>query len=116
MHANRKFTPKRLKKWRVKARSTAWNGFKKADSEHLAAMEAMGKRMENPQAMQAWMQEKRKEFDALPTDGPNKKSYLVDALSWRPLIFEAISARFFKCSCSLSFSSWDMVLVMMYWT
>jgi len=36
------------------------------DADHLAAMADMGKMMEDPAAMQAWMDEKEAEFNALP--------------------------------------------------
>lgn len=37
----------------------------KQDKNHLAAMEEMKKLMTDPQAMQAWMESKRKEFEEL---------------------------------------------------
>lgn len=40
--------------------------FAKADEGHLQAMEAM--RAMPPEAVQAWLEEKRQEFDALPED------------------------------------------------
>ncbi|WP_350291274.1 DUF1059 domain-containing protein [uncultured Croceitalea sp.] len=40
--------------------------FQKNDTAHLEAMNAMKTLMESPEAMQAWFQNKRKEFDALP--------------------------------------------------
>ena len=42
--------------------------FNKHDAPHLAAMDEMRKLMVDPNAMQKWMDEKRKEFDALPED------------------------------------------------
>lgn len=39
-----------------------------ADQPHLAVMADMGKMMQDPAAMQAWMQNKQAEFDALPQD------------------------------------------------
>lgn len=38
----------------------------KADKPHLDAMEEMGKMMQDPRAMQVWMQDKQAEFEALP--------------------------------------------------
>lgn len=35
----------------------------KGDEEHLVAMEAMKEKMSDPEAMKAWMEEKRKEFE-----------------------------------------------------
>jgi hypothetical protein len=42
--------------------------FQAGDTEHLKAMEQMKEKMNDPKAMQEWMEEKRKEFDALPED------------------------------------------------
>ncbi len=39
-----------------------------ADPAHAAVMAGMGKLMQDPAAMQAWMQEKEAEFNALPED------------------------------------------------
>jgi hypothetical protein len=39
-----------------------------SDRGHLEAMEKMTELMDNPQAMQEWMERKRKEFNALPED------------------------------------------------
>jgi hypothetical protein len=40
--------------------------FQKKDEAHLKAMSEMQKLMENPGAMKAWFEKKKKEFDALP--------------------------------------------------
>ena len=40
--------------------------FKQGDGEHLKAMEEMEEKINDPKAMQEWMDEKRAEFDALP--------------------------------------------------
>ena len=42
--------------------------FQKGDTAHLAAQQEMMKMMSDPDAMQKWMDEKRKEFDTLPED------------------------------------------------
>ncbi|HEY3310334.1 MAG TPA: hypothetical protein VGK00_01730 [Anaerolineales bacterium] len=42
--------------------------FTKKDAPHLEAMNNMMKMMSDPNAMQKWMDEKRKEFDSLPED------------------------------------------------
>ncbi len=42
--------------------------FQKGDEAHLKAMEQMKEKMNDPKAMQEWMDAKRKEFDALPED------------------------------------------------
>ena len=40
--------------------------FQQQDADHLAAMAAMKELMQNPQAMQAWYEEKKKAFETLP--------------------------------------------------
>jgi len=40
--------------------------FQRQDALHLKAMEAMQALMQDPNAMQNWFEEKRKEFEALP--------------------------------------------------
>jgi len=42
--------------------------FHKRDEEHLKAMEAMKNLMQDPNAMQQWYDDKKKEFEALPDD------------------------------------------------
>jgi len=42
--------------------------FKQQDPAHLAAMNEMMKRMQDPAQMKAWFEERRKEFEALPED------------------------------------------------
>ena len=36
------------------------------DPDHLAAMQAMGQRMKDPEEMAAWFEARRQEFEALP--------------------------------------------------
>ena len=38
------------------------------EAAHLAAMEAMKEKMQNPEAMREWMDEKRREFEATADD------------------------------------------------
>lgn len=40
--------------------------FQKEDAPHSAAMDQMKMMMSDPEEMQKWMDEKRKEFDSLP--------------------------------------------------
>jgi len=40
----------------------------KHDEDHMNAMEKMSELMKNPEAMNKWMEEKKKEFDSLPED------------------------------------------------
>jgi hypothetical protein len=42
--------------------------FEKGGEEHLKAMGKMSEIMQNPEAMQNWLDVKRKEFDSLPED------------------------------------------------
>ena len=42
--------------------------FMSKDEAHLAAMNKMQKLMQEPEAMAKWFSDKRKEFDALPTN------------------------------------------------
>lgn len=42
--------------------------FEKGGEEHLKAMGKMSEIMQNPEAMQNWLDGKRKEFDSLPED------------------------------------------------
>ena len=42
--------------------------FQKGDADHLRAMEEMRALMQTPEAMDAWMAERRAAFEALPED------------------------------------------------
>lgn len=42
--------------------------FQAGDEAHLDAMKEMQELMQSPEAMQAWFENKRKEFEALPED------------------------------------------------
>ncbi|MDH5180337.1 MAG: DUF1059 domain-containing protein [Gammaproteobacteria bacterium] len=42
--------------------------FQKQDAAHLKAMQDMQSLMQNPSGMQAWFENKRKEFEALPEE------------------------------------------------
>lgn len=42
--------------------------FKKGDEAHLKAMQEMSEMMNDPEAMQQWMEKKRKEFESLPEE------------------------------------------------
>lgn len=42
--------------------------FQKGEPAHLKAMDKMQELMQSPEAMGQWMEEKRKEFDALTDD------------------------------------------------
>ena len=40
--------------------------FQKNDAAHMRAMDAMKEKMQNAEAMQKWMNEKKVEFDSIP--------------------------------------------------
>ena len=42
--------------------------FLMGDEQHMSAMVAMKELMQNPEKMQAWMEKKEAEFNALPKD------------------------------------------------
>jgi hypothetical protein len=42
--------------------------FQKNDEAHLSAMNEMQQLMQKPEAMQAWFESKRNEFEAMPED------------------------------------------------
>ena len=42
--------------------------FQKNDADHIDAMKAIKRLMKSPEAMQAWFQNKRKEFETLPEE------------------------------------------------
>lgn len=42
--------------------------FQQGDEDHLKAMRQMKDLMRSPEAMKAWMEEKRREFEELPVD------------------------------------------------
>ena len=42
--------------------------YKRGDAEHIEAMKEMKELMNDPEAMNEWMESKQKEFDALPED------------------------------------------------
>ena len=51
-----------------KSKNHGMEMFQKGDAPHLQAMEKMKGLMESPQKMQEWMDERRKEFEALPEE------------------------------------------------
>ncbi len=42
--------------------------YEKGDEEHIKVMEEMKELMNDPEAMKEWIENKQKEFDALPED------------------------------------------------
>ncbi len=49
--------------------------FRQQDAAHLKAMEEMQTLMQNPDAMNEWFEEKRREFDSLPNTVGKPSSY-----------------------------------------
>ncbi len=48
------------------SRKHAMEMFQKGDEPHLSAMNKMQELMKSPEAMKAWLENKKKEFDLLP--------------------------------------------------
>ena len=48
--------------------------YKKGDEKHIKVMKEMMELMKNPHAMKKWMDNKRKEFEALPENNERTKS------------------------------------------
>ena len=42
--------------------------YQKGDEAHMKVMSEMKEKMNDPEAVKAWMEEKKKEFDELPED------------------------------------------------
>ena len=42
--------------------------YQKGDDDHIRAMSEMGKLMGTPEAMNEWMERKRREFEAIPDE------------------------------------------------
>ena len=42
--------------------------YQKGDKAHIKAMQTMQERMNSPEAMKQWFEQKKKEFDALPDE------------------------------------------------
>lgn len=52
----------------AKSKEHAMKMIQQGEEGHLKAMNDMQKRMQTPEAMKEWMENKRKEFDALPDE------------------------------------------------
>ena len=50
------------------SKAHAMEMFQRGDKPHLKAMNEMSELMKSPNAMNAWFNKKRKEFDALPDE------------------------------------------------
>lgn len=51
-----------------KSKAHGMEMYKQGDEAHIKAMEKMQERMNSPEAMQKWFEQKKKEFEALPED------------------------------------------------
>ncbi len=63
-----KFSANTFEEMSAMAQKHGMEMFQKGDQAHLAAIQEVQKLMQDPEAMSKWMDEKRKEFDALPDD------------------------------------------------
>jgi len=63
-----KFSAETFDEMAQKSKNHGTQMAEKQDEVHLKAMEDMTGLMSDPQAMEKWMADKRKEFDALPVD------------------------------------------------
>lgn len=65
---NEEFTAETFEEIAEQSRQHGTEMYKKGDVPHLQAMQEMSEMMNDPEAMQQWMEKKRKEFEALPED------------------------------------------------
>jgi hypothetical protein len=61
-----KFSANTFEEMAAQSKKHGMEMFQKADANHLKAMQEMQANMQSPAAMKQWMDEKRKQFDALP--------------------------------------------------
>jgi hypothetical protein len=61
-----KFTAETFEEIAEQSRQHGTEMYKKGDTDHLKAMQEMSEMMNDPEAMQQWMEKKRKEFENLP--------------------------------------------------
>lgn len=64
-----KFTAKNFDEMAELSKRHGMEMFQKGDEAHMAAGKAMQELMENPQALQEWFEQKRREFEDLAEDG-----------------------------------------------
>lgn len=63
-----KFQAETFEEIAEKSKQHGMEMFQKAEPAHMQAMEGMKEKMQDPKAMQEWMDKKKKEFDNLPED------------------------------------------------
>jgi hypothetical protein len=63
---DQKFSANTFEEMAAQSKKHGMEMFQKADAGHLKAMQEMQANMQSPAAMKQWMDEKRKQFDALP--------------------------------------------------
>ncbi|WP_428236124.1 DUF1059 domain-containing protein [Gracilimonas sp.] len=65
---DQEFTAKTFEEIAELSRQHGTEMFKQGDVDHLQAMQEMSEMMNDPEAMQQWMEKKRQEFEALPDE------------------------------------------------
>ena len=63
-----KFQAATFEEMAEKSKQHGMDMFQKKDEAHMKVMQEMQTKMQDPQAMQAWMDKKKQEFDMLPED------------------------------------------------
>jgi len=63
-----KFRANTWEEMKVKSQKHGMEMYKKQDEEHLDAMDKMSALMQDHDAMEEWMEGKKKDFDALPEE------------------------------------------------
>ena len=65
---NEEFHAETFDEMKQKSMAHGHEMFEKSDEDHMKVMGEMKAKMGDPEAMQSWMEEKKKEFDELPED------------------------------------------------
>jgi hypothetical protein len=65
---DKKFHAKTFEEMAEMSKNHGMEMYKKGDEAHISAMGEMRELMQDPKAMQDWMENRRKDFDALPDD------------------------------------------------
>ncbi|MEX0843811.1 MAG: hypothetical protein WD022_00950 [Balneolaceae bacterium] len=65
---NQEFTAETFEEIAAQSKKHGVEMFKQGDEAHMKAMQEMSEMMNDPDAMQKWMEKKRLEFEALPED------------------------------------------------
>ncbi len=65
---DQEFTAETFEEIAKKSQEHGIKMFQEGDEAHIKAMQEMREMMSDPEAMQKWIQKKRKEFESLPED------------------------------------------------